>query len=153
MYTYFKRTAPHPNLTTLDCPDSNVTCVKRGRSNTPLAALITLNNAVFHEAAQALAQRALGWRADSDGERLANVIRTCMARPAQENELATLQELLQTGRDWYAEHADAADKLVGPYSLENENQNETENVSNVEMAAWVATVRIVLNFDEFITRE
>jgi hypothetical protein len=145
MYTYFKRTAPHPNLTTLDCPDSNVTCVKRDRSNTPLAALITLNNAVFHEAAQALARRALGWRADSDKARLADLIRTCLARPAQENELATLQELLQTSRNWYADDTDAAEKLVGPYNI--------ENVSNAEMAAWVATVRIVLNLDEFITRE
>ena len=79
MYTYFKRTAPHPNLTTLDCPDSNVTCVKRDRSNTPLAALITLNNAVFHEAAQALAGRAAGYAADSDRERLVYILRGCVA--------------------------------------------------------------------------
>ena len=57
LYTFFKRTSPHPNLLTFDCPDSNVACVKRSRSNTPLAALVTLNNATFTEAAKAFAQR------------------------------------------------------------------------------------------------
>ena len=47
LYTFFKRTSPHPNLLTFDCPDSNVACVKRNRSNTPLAALTTLNNATY----------------------------------------------------------------------------------------------------------
>ena len=47
MYTFFKRTAAHPNLVTFDCPDSNTTCVQRGMSNTPLQALQTMNNGVF----------------------------------------------------------------------------------------------------------
>ncbi len=54
MYTFFKRTSPHPNLITFDCPDSNVTCVKRNISNTPIAALATLNNSVFTDAAKAV---------------------------------------------------------------------------------------------------
>ena len=59
MYTFFKRTAPHPNLMTFDCPDANTTCVERRTSNTPLQALTTLNNETFIEAAQAMARRAL----------------------------------------------------------------------------------------------
>ena len=54
MWLIFKRTAPHPNLTTFDCPDSNTTCVQRRTSNTPLQALATLNNESFVEAAQAI---------------------------------------------------------------------------------------------------
>ncbi len=57
LYTFFKRTAPHPNLMTFDCPDSNTTCIERNRSNTPLAALATMNNEVFVEAARGFAHR------------------------------------------------------------------------------------------------
>ena len=59
MYTFFKRTAPYPNLMTFDCPDANTTIVERRTSNTPLMALTTLNNMVFVESAQALARRVL----------------------------------------------------------------------------------------------
>ena len=57
MYTFFKRTSPHPNLITFDCPDANLTCVDRNRSNTPLQALVVLNNESFAEAARRLARR------------------------------------------------------------------------------------------------
>ena len=62
MYTFFKRTAPHPNLTTFDCPDANTTKVKRDISNSPLQPLTLLNNMTFVEASQALARRLLGRR-------------------------------------------------------------------------------------------
>jgi hypothetical protein len=84
MYTYFKRTAPHPNLMTFDCPDSNVTTVQRGRSNTPLAALITLNNDSFAEAAQSLSARV--WSEiqqgspGNDSVRLTRAFRLCLDR-------------------------------------------------------------------------
>ncbi len=55
LYTFFKRTAPHPNLTTFDCPSSNVTTVRRQRSNTPIGVLVLLNNEVYAEAARAMA--------------------------------------------------------------------------------------------------
>jgi hypothetical protein len=58
MYTFFKRTAPHPELMTFDCPDANLTNVRRTVSNTPLQALTTLNAEAFTEAAQALAAAA-----------------------------------------------------------------------------------------------
>ena len=145
MYTFFKRTAPHPNLMTLDCPDSNVTCVKRERSNTPLAALITLNNAVFHEAAQALARQGLAVDFKTDEDRINFIFRSCVARPTAEHEKETLVRLLVTNREWYQQHADEAGRLIG--------DNTIADVPVSELAAWVATSRIVLNMDEFITRE
>ena len=145
MYTYFKRTAPHPNLTTLDCPDSNVTCVKRDRSNTPLAALITLNNGVFHEAAQAFARRVLMASQLTDKQRLALAFRRCVARPANDQEVAALRQLLETSRKWFADRTAEAEKLVGGYGVEGTPIEES--------AAWIATLRMVLNLDEFITRE
>ncbi len=145
MYTYFKRTAPHPNLTTFDCPDSNVTCLKRRRSNTPLAALVTLNNRVFHEASQALARRILTADLEGDGQRIERAFRLCVARPPEPSEQKTLHELLATSRDWYASHPEEARQLVGNYAV--------ANVDSREAAAWIATVRIIMNMDEFITRE
>ena len=149
MYTFFKRTAPYPNLITFDCPDSNTTSVKRSRSNTPLQALQTLNNEVFHEAAQALAKRVL--QAESKGDngedvaRLTAGFRFCIVRPPQTEELAALQSVLVASRDYYASQADEAKQLVG--------EHRAENVSLAENAAWVATLRVVLNLDEFLTRE
>jgi len=147
MYTFFKRTAPHPNLTTFDCPDSNVTCVKRTRSNTPIGALVTLNNAVYLEAAQAMAAKALEGDAGSDEARLTRAFRSCVARPPKPAELKRLQALLKSSRDWYGDAGNAEDakKIVGGHAI--------SGAALAENAAWVATLRIVLNLDEFITRE
>ncbi len=147
MYTFFKRTAPHPNLTTFDCPDSNVTCVKRTRSNTPIGALVTLNNEVYLEAAQAMASRALDRKTESDAARLTHAFRACVARPPSADELKRLQALLAASREWYGAPGREAEarKAVGAYAA--------EGVTPADNAAWVATLRIVLNLDEFITRE
>ncbi|MBW3543374.1 MAG: DUF1553 domain-containing protein, partial [Planctomycetes bacterium] len=145
MYTFFKRTAPHPNLTTFDCPDANTTTVMRGTSNTPLMALTTLNNDVFVEASQALARRILSRpELTTDADRLTFGFRLCVARPPSEEELTAFGDLLAQSREWYAAHAEAAKQLTGarPPAAPPE-----------EAAAWVAASRILLNLDEFITRE
>ena len=132
LYTYFKRTAPHPNLITFDCPDSNVTCVKRTRSNTPLAALITLNNSTFTEAAQALAKRV-----SSKQEPLLIAFRHCLSRHPEPNELGKLHALREKAQAYYKDHPDEAAKL---------------SPGAPELADLTATVRVLLNLDEFLTR-
>jgi hypothetical protein len=145
MYTFFKRTAPHPNLTTFDCPDSNTTTLARRASNTPLQALTTLNNETFNEAAQAFARRLLAGNADPDAGRLTRAMRSCIARQPTEHELRTLLDLLASSRHWYHEHSQEAATMIGSY--------RPAAVPADEAAAWVATVRAVLNLDEFLTRE
>ena len=137
LYTFFKRTSPHPNLLTFDCPDSNVACVKRNRSNTPLAALVTLNNVTYVEAAKALAQRILKEAPPKDEERIAHGFRLCVARSPQPNETEAFADLLRDSRSWYEKHPEDAKTFGG----------------DSETAAWTATVRIMLNMDEFLTRE
>ena len=66
LYTWFQRTSPYPMLMTFDAPDSNVTCTRRDRSNTPLQALTLLNDPVFHECAQALGRRMMNESSSSD---------------------------------------------------------------------------------------
>ena len=136
LYTFFKRTSPHPNLITFDCPDSNVTCVKRTRSNTPLAALATLNNEVFTENAKALAKRLLKEKS-TDAERIALGFKVCVARKPSADEYTALANLLKQSRDYYAAHAAEAKAFNG----------------DAEASAWTATARVLLNLDEFITRE
>ncbi|MDB6005677.1 MAG: hypothetical protein JWR15_2664, partial [Prosthecobacter sp.] len=147
MYTFFKRTAPHPDLTTFDCPDANLTNVKRTVSNTPLQALTTLNAEAFAEAAQALAKRVLTDASlQDDSSRLTQAFRLCVSRQPTERELTAMRKLLDEARYSYqngpAEDVKAA---VGNHAV--------PNISSIESAAWTATTRSILNVDEFITRE
>jgi mono/diheme cytochrome c family protein len=139
MYTFFKRTAPYPDLIAFDCPDANLVSIKRNVSNTPLQALTTLNAQSFAEAARAMAKRLL---ADPDDTtRVAHCFRLCVARPAQAQEISTLTALLGKARAYYLGHPDEAKTMAG-------NLTPT-----VDAAALTATARIVMNTDEFITRE
>jgi len=146
MYTFFKRTSPHPNLIAFDCPDANTTNVQRWASNTPIQALTTLNNEVFVESARAMARRVLTAAAVStDADRITYAFRLCVARAPSEAERDRFVRLLSKARAWYAERPEPAKELVGQY--------QPDGVTPVEAAAWVATARILLNMDEFITRE
>jgi hypothetical protein len=140
LYTYFKRTAPYPGLTNFDCPDSNTTCVQRRTSNTPLQALTSLNNEVFSEAARAFAARLMGQEGVGDREILALAFRKCVARAPSADELTRLDQLLNRSLDWYRIHPDEAKKAGG-------------KAGTAEEAAWMAVTRILLNLDEFLTRE
>ncbi|MCC7339036.1 MAG: PSD1 domain-containing protein [Pirellulaceae bacterium] len=146
MYTFFKRTSPHPNLITFDCPDANLTCIERNKSNTPLQALIGLNNASFAEASRAFARRVLTLPdIEDEASRLEVAFQMCLARKPSENELRELTGLWQATREWYADHPQEAEKLIGAFAVEGATAEDN--------AAWIATARILINLDEFITRE
>ena len=146
MYTFFKRTAPHPNLTTFDCPDANTTCVHRQSSNTPLQALILLNNAVYTEAARSFAKTLLQTEKNlSDDERLNLAFLRCVSRPMNGTESNQFGSLLKASREWYKSHEEDAKKMTGGSGV--------EGTPIAESAAWTATCRMMLNMDEFITRD
>jgi mono/diheme cytochrome c family protein len=132
MYTFFKRSLPEPNLVVFDCPDASAATLQRSASNTPLQALTTLNHEVFFEAAQATARRVLQSNLSTDEERVARAFRLALARRPTERERDRLLDLLQTNRAWY---------------------QGQEGAPSAETAAWVATLNVLLNLDEFITRE
>jgi mono/diheme cytochrome c family protein len=154
MYTFFKRTAPHPNLITFDCPDSNTTTVDRNRSNTPLQALQTLNNETFVEASRALADRLLsetgeGERPLDDSDRLITLFRLCVARPPTSDELRALEAFLADARSYFREHPQEAAELLGTEGGDGDGEPHPRETH----AAWVAVSRIAMNLDEFLTRE
>jgi hypothetical protein len=144
MYTFFKRTSPHPNLISFDCPDANTTKLERESSNTPLQALVTLNNDIFTEASQAMARRVLNEGGENDTDRLTYALRLCIVRVPTQMELARFQQLLNSARDYYKDHPEDAKKLTGRHA--------SEGVDAAENAAWVATARVIMNLDEFIVR-
>jgi hypothetical protein len=148
MYTFFKRTAPHPNLMTFDCPDSNATTIARTNSNTPLQALVTLNNEIFAESAQAMSKRILtaeGNPARDDLAILQEAFRLCAIRSADSQELSTLKSLLDRSRAYYKDHPTEARAAVA--------KHPAPAINPTDQAPWVALSRILLNLDEFFTRE
>ncbi|MCA9036624.1 MAG: PSD1 domain-containing protein [Planctomycetaceae bacterium] len=146
LYTFFRRTAIDPNLSTFDCPDSSLTSAQRDRSNNPLQALAALHNEVFHEAAQAFSVRLLteGESAPESSAIIDRALVLTSGRHAYEMEKEQLLELQQAARIHYMSHPEDAIALCGQYT--------TDRVSQPELAAWIATMRIVLNMDEFLTR-
>jgi hypothetical protein len=130
LYIHFQRTTPYPQLMNFDAPDSNVSCTRRERSNTPLQALNLLNDPVFFEAARALAWRLRQEAPDSFEGRLGHAFELCLARPPSPAETRTLRA--------YLERQAAILDAEG---------------SAGRMDAWVGLSRVLLNTDEFITRE
>jgi hypothetical protein len=145
LYVYFWRSSPYPFLTTFDAPDANVACTRRVRSNTPLQALTLANDRAFVEVAQALASRVLRDGPPSDPERIRFAFRTCLAREPSEVESRGLAEFLQSQRMRFNQSGQAADS-VAPRDL-------PDAATAVEGAAWTALARVLINLDEFITRE
>ncbi len=151
MYTYFWRSAPHPGLIVFDAPDAGTTCTRRNRSNTPLQALTLLNDQAHVEFAQGLARRILGepgasaTGAAADEARLVLGFRLCVSRQPTAREKQLLTQLLKQQRQSFrSKPADAAG-LVPP--------DLPTGMPASEFAPWVMVSRVLLNLDEFITRE
>jgi hypothetical protein len=142
MYTFFMRSAPYPMLTTFDTPVFNVACTFRQRSNTPLQSLTMANDETMVEMARALGQRAFQ-HATSDRDRIAFAFGLCFARPAESFELERLAEYVAQQRQHFAAAPENARKLAGDSAVK----------PNEDAAAWTALARVLLNLDEFITRE
>ncbi len=152
MYTFFQRTVPYPMLMTFDAPDSNVTCTRRERSNTPLQALTLLNDPVFVECAQSLARRIVrevpgpADAAATIEKRLRHAVVVCLARQPSESELADLTHLYESQLALCQADAKAARQLIG-------EQDVPQGATPAELAAWLVVGRTLMNLDEFITRE
>ena len=146
LYTYFWRLSPHPGLMVFDSPSALTITTKRNRSNTPLQALTLLNDTGFHEFAQGLAQRILSERPDaSNAERVEHVFRLCLARPPREMEKARIESLLASQLDELMTSPDEAKELLPLPTPDGANIPAT--------AAWTIVSGVLLNLDEFITRE
>jgi hypothetical protein len=148
MYTFWRRTSLHPMFAIFDAPSREECTVYRSRTNTPLQALVTLNDPTFVEAARVFAQRVLSdGPADLDG-RIGFAFRTALTRPPTAAERAALTR--QHGR------------LLARYKTDPRGAAElvtagrfpaTANLDLTEHAVWTGLANLLLNLDETITRE
>ena len=144
MYTQFWRSSPHPMMPTFDAPDANTSCTRRVRSNTPLQALTLANDRGFVELAEGMAVRLIQRGPDYDEGRLRRLFRTALSRPPTDDEISRLSKFLNEQRQKFAARREAASQLLTKVS---------SGLDPVETATWTTVARVVMNLDEFITRE
>jgi len=150
LYILFQRTVPYPQLATFDAPSSTLSCTRRERTNTPLQALNLMNDPVFFEVAQALAfciMRETPREPSASGgfrDRLNYAYETTLGR------LPSAREAERMGR--YFDET-SGNLKSNPRTVSALFPNQMEGVPQAETAAWVELSRVLLNLDEFITRE
>ncbi len=146
VYTFWKRTAPPPQMSTFDAPSRESCTVRRERTNTPLQALLLLNDPQYVEASRVLAQRALGAE-EKDDARIGHLFRLATGRTPTADELKELRGELADLRAEYAKDEAAAAKLI--------RIGETAAPAAVrpaELAAWTMLASTVLNLDEVLNK-
>jgi hypothetical protein len=143
MYTFFWRATPHPSLMVFDAPDSTSACTRRIRSNTPLQSLTLLNDDAFFDLARRLAEKLDQFPADSAKEKIDKVFRDCLGRNPKLEEASSLLAFYKEELASFKEApAEAARLFPGKPAGEAE-----------QSASWLSVARVMLNLDEFITRE
>ncbi len=148
LYTYWKRSAPPPNMQIFDAPTREKCAMRRPRTNTPLQALVTLNDVQFVEAARNLAQRMIKEAEASPESRIDFAFLRAAARRPNDSERAVLLDLQRTAHKQYREDADAAKQL-----LSFGESKRDESIDAAEHAAWTLVASMILNLDETLTRE
>jgi mono/diheme cytochrome c family protein len=147
LYTWTRRTSPYPSMITFDAPSREICTIRRIRSNTPLQALVTLNDPVYVEAAQALARRMLREADGSVESRIGFALRLALQRPADEAETGELAKLYEKRLAHYRAHPDDAKAFAGQPGL-----GPTADVPLAEAAAYTAVANVILNLDELLTK-
>ncbi|MEE2642772.1 MAG: DUF1553 domain-containing protein [Planctomycetota bacterium] len=140
LYTTWRRTSPYPSMTTFDAPSREFCTIRRSRTNTPLQALVTLNDPVFVNAARSLAREVMQTEADPQA-RLAQLFRKVLIRPPASGEIAFLLEI--HGRVRQKLSAEDAQQLAGPQGT---------GIDSRDLASWVVISNVVLNLDETLAR-
>jgi len=147
MYTFWKRAAPPASMDIFNAPSREVCTVRRERTNTPLQALVTLNDPQFIEAARHLAERALSEGGREVGPRLEFLARRVLARPLSDAEQAVVRSGLESLAKFYQAHPDDAGKLI---TVGDSKPNAT--LEPRELAAWTMVANELMNLDEVLNK-
>ncbi len=148
MYTFWKRTVPPPSLSAFDAPDREKCTSRRTLTNTPLQALVLLNDQTYIEAARALATHAMLEAGKDPGNRIAYAFRRATGRKPTAEETGILRGLYLKELDHYRHDPKAAAELL--------HEGETPldpTLAPAELAAWTLVSSAILNLDETITKE
>lgn len=147
IYTMWRRTTPYPSMATFDAPSREVCTIRRITTNTPLQALVTLNDPVYIEAAQALARKVWEQKDLSLEEKVVDAFRRVLKRPPSDQERTRLVQLYELAKSQYAAMPEEAVKLatdpLGPLP---------EGATAEQLAAWTVLGNVLLNLDETLNR-
>ncbi len=155
LYTFRRRSTPYPALQTFDVPNADFSCVRRQRSNSPLQALVSLNEPIFVECSQNLARRILAEGGPTDEARISYAFRRVLARQPEADERRELISLLDRERQRFADgwlnptEVAALPAKPAPQSLKDLPPGTTPT----QLAAYTVVSRVLLNLDETITKE
>ena len=148
IYTEWRRSAPYPSMSTFDVNNREVCEVRRMATNTPLQALVTLNDPVYVEAAQALARLVVAdASAVSTAEKVQLAFRRCLIRKPNQKELDRIVALFNETRSHF-ENDEASAKLLAVDPL-NPPADDTDLVA---LAAWTTVANVLLNLDETLMK-
>jgi Protein of unknown function (DUF1553)/Protein of unknown function (DUF1549)/Planctomycete cytochrome C len=146
LYTYWCRTFPHPSLIAFDAPSREECTVERPRSNTPLQALVLLNDPIYVEASRIFAERILKG-ADTTEKRIAFAYRQALNRQPLPEEIEVLAAMIEKHWKQYQ-----ADKAAATALLSVGDRAAATDLDPAELAAWTSAARVLLNLHETITR-
>ena len=147
LYTFWKRTAPPPQMAIMDAPSREVCTIRRERTNTPLQALMLMNDPQFLEAARALAERILKEGGPTIQEQLAFGFELATARLPDEREISILQSTLENHLSQFQSDPESAQQLIKiGESMAN------ESIETTKLAAWTMIANLILNLDEVLTK-
>ncbi len=147
MYTFWKRSVPPAALTTFDAPDREKCTSRRLITNTPLQALVLLNDPTYVEAARVLAQRAILEGGSDPRSRVSFLFRQATARRPSPAEARVLLDLFERRLEHYKKAPAEAAKLISV------GASRAANVETTDLAAWTTVASTILNLDETVTKE
>jgi mono/diheme cytochrome c family protein len=146
MYTFWKRTAPPPTLVAFDAPDRETCVVRRARTNTPLQALILMNDPTYVEASRKLAERILRESGPGLAQRVRYAFQLVLAREPRPMEIDVIAGIYERQRETASQDQHARELLrVGESPVD-------ETLDPDELAAWALVASVLLNLDETVTR-
>jgi hypothetical protein len=148
MYTVWKRTVPPPSLTTFDAPDREKCTARRTITNTPLQALVLLNDPTYVEASRVLAEKTISQAGRDPEKRVDFAFRLATDREPQPRERAVLLTLARQELAEYRRDKTSAMKLIGVGEAKR-----NPKLDPAELAAWTTVTSTILNMDETITKE
>ncbi len=146
LYTTWRRSSPYPSMAQFDAPNREVCSLRRIRTNTPLQALVTLNDPVYVEAAQALARRIVESR-DTVKERIEFAFQNVLLRTPTDDETARLMSFADnTYKEFLARPEDAMQMATQPLGAAPEGSDI------IELATWTVLSNVILNLDEILMK-
>jgi hypothetical protein len=147
MYTFWKRAAPPASMDIFNAPTREVCIVRRERTNTPLQALVTLNDPQFIEAARQLATRAIKEGGSQPDDRVDFIARRLLARPLSAAELKVVRTSLDQLLGFYQGHTDDAKQLLAVGETKPDATIEAQ-----QLAAWTMLTNELMNLDEVLNK-